>query len=109
MKFYEVTVEAEDAHGSWIGTGYWFCKPEKDLFALVLEDIRAAVALGVFELDLWRDRGFQCLINVIDVPVEDSARFQRDAYIHDQSDRQSRLQWVLVSARVSLNGDGHHG
>jgi len=107
MKFYEVSVEAESQAGDWQGIGYWFVKPAREHFSMFLQSLRLAIDRGLQQNDLWHEKGLMVLINVIDVEIEVCHRYQRAAYLNDQADRPSSLQWVLTSPRFSLNGDGH--
>jgi len=109
MRFYEVTVEAENLEGEWQGVGYWHVKPESVHFASFLLSVRDAVLHGVAAQGLWHDKGLSVLISVIDVPEGVVSRYQRDAYLHDQQDLPSKLSWHLTHSRYSVNGEAEHG
>jgi len=109
MKFYEVTVEAENLDGEWQGTGYWYVKPAIAHFGTFLLNVRDAIGNGISEHQLWHDKGLSVLIAVIDVPEGIVARYQRDAYRHDQADIRPELTWHLTHPRYSVNGEATHG
>lgn len=109
MRFYEVVVEAENGEGEWQGSGYWFVKPDPSHFTPFLGKVMIALARGVKDHDFSRENGLVIMVSVIDVPLEQVARYQRDAYQHDQEDDVPALQWVMTSARWGLNGGTTNG
>lgn len=109
MQFYEVSVEASNEQGEWQGIGYWFVKPAPAHFGSFLMGVQHAVRSGMEHNQLWHEKGLCVLITVIDVPLEQVARYQRHAYLNDQYDAPPFLQWFLTSARFGLNGEVNHG
>jgi len=109
MKYYEVIVNAESSLGEWQGVGYWHVKPAREHFEQMLKDVVRALGHGVAEHNLWHDSGLVIMVSVIDVDQDVSAKYQADAYNHDQAEAWPTLKWHLVACRYSLNGEIDHG